>query len=152
MLQNWWNLIFHEAGVSRCRASNVNLLCLLSVIVEGERYFAWQLTSVPRIHCIKDRRRGWFVLHWECRRGEMMVQRGTLKEFSCVYLLFHSANRRAFLWNLMYKFNDKYCKISKLLKKEIAGRKLQAKAWFTVAWQLSENDYRDVYDATPIAT
>ena len=79
-------------GVSRCRASNVNLLCLPSVIVEGERYFAWQLTSVPRIHCTKDRRRGWFVLHWECGRGEMMVQRCTLKEFSCVYLLFHSAN------------------------------------------------------------
>ena len=61
--QLWWSLIFREiscfntikycmkfTGVSRCRASNVNLLCLPSVIVEGERYFAWQLTSVPRIH------------------------------------------------------------------------------------------------------
>ena len=34
----------------------------------------------------------------------------------------------------MYKFNDKYCKIRKVFKKKIIpGRKLQAKAWFTIA-------------------
>ena len=81
-----------------------------------------------------------------------MVQRGTLKEFSCVYLLFHSANRRAFLWNLMYKFNDKYCKISKVLKKIKKFLDENFKLKPGLQSQLSENDYRGVYDVTPIAS